>query len=290
MRVFLTGATGFLGSRVLSQLQGHEILCLSRSSQNRSEVAHVRPLLGELAQPHKWKAEVERFAPQWCVHLAWEGLPDYSLPQCRANLDASIRLIETLVDVGAERIVMAGTCWEYGSASGAVKEDRPASGCGVFAATKHALRMVLESFARDRGIEYRWARIFFAYGPRQRAASLIPQCHAAYSHGGSPDVRHPGLTQDFIYVDDVAQGIAAITQADAGSGVFNLGSGVPTTVAYVVNRVAKHFGAPPLFSLRQAESGFWADISKTTAATGWKAQTSIDDGITQTLRALDRKQ
>jgi nucleoside-diphosphate-sugar epimerase len=149
--------------------------------------------------------------------------------------------------------------------------------------------MVLESFARDCGIEYRWARIFFAYGPSQRAASLIPQCHAAYAHGRQPEIRNPGLTQDFIYVDDVAQGIVAITQADAGSGVFNIGSGVPTTVAYVVNRVANHFGAPALFSLLQPESGFWADTSKTTAATGWKAQTSIDDGIAQTLRALDRK-
>lgn len=290
MRVFLTGATGFLGSRVLSLLEGHELLCLVRNSQHLSKAAHVRPLLGELEQPHRWKAEAERFAPQWCIHLAWEGLPDYSLPQCRANLDASIRLIETLVDVGAERIVMAGTCWEYGSVSGAVKEHRPASDCGVFAATKHALRMVLESFARDRGIEHRWARIFFAYGPSQRAASLIPQCHAAYSLGRQPEIRHPGLTQDFIYVDDVAQGIAAITQADAGSGVFNLGSGVPTTVAYVVNQVASHFGEPPLFSLLQPESGLWADTSKTTAATGWKAQTSIDDGIARTLRALDSKQ
>lgn len=289
MRVFLTGATGFLGSRVLSLFEGHELLCLMRNSQHVSKISHARPLLGELAQPHRWKAEVERFSPQWCVHLAWEGLPDYSLPRCRANLDASIRLIETLAGAGAERIVMAGSCWEYGSASGAVKEDQPVSDCGVFAATKHALRMVLESFARDRGIEYRWARIFFAYGPDQRAASLIPQCHAAYSLGRQPEIRHPGLTQDFIYVDDVAQGIAAITQTDAGSGVFNIGSGVPTTVGYVVNRVAKHFGAPPLFSSQQAESGFWADTFKTTTATSWKAQISIDDGITQTLRALDSR-
>lgn len=290
MRVFLTGATGFLGSRVLSLLDGHELLCLVRNSQHVSKAAHVRPLLGELARPHRWKAEVKRFAPQWCIHLAWEGLPDYSLPRCRANLDASIKLIETLVDAGAKRIVVAGSCWEYGSASGTVKEEQPASECGVFAATKHALRTVLESVARDRGIEYRWARIFFAYGPKQRAASLIPQCHAAYSAGRRPEIRHPGLTQDFIYIDDVAQGIAAITQADAGSGVFNLGSGVPTTVAYVVNQVASHFDESPLFSLLPPESGFWADTSKTTTATGWKAQTSIDDGIARTLKALDGKQ
>jgi len=288
--VFLTGATGFLGSRVLSQFAGHELLCLVRSSQHLSGLTHGRLLLGDLTQPQVWKAEVKRFAPQWCVHLAWDGLPDYSLPRCRANLDAGIQLFETLANAGAERFVVAGTCWEYGNASGAVKEEGSAKGCGIFAASKNALRMMLESFAHDCGIEYRWARIFFAYGPGQRAASLIPQCHAAYSRGLQPEIRNPGLIQDFVYVDDVAEGIAAIALADAGSGVFNIGSGLPTTVADVVNRVADYFDAFALFATPQTGSGFWADTSTTTAATGWKAKTSIDDGITRTLRALDRRQ
>jgi len=290
MRVFLTGATGFLGSRVLSQLEGHELLCLVRNPQHLSKLGHGRSLVGDLAHAHMWQAEVERFAPQWCVHLAWERLPDYSLPCCRTNLNASIQLIEVLADAGVQRVVTAGTCWEYGNASGAVRENSTAQGFGLFAATKHALRMVLESFGRDRGIDYRWARVFFAYGPGQRAGSLIPICHAAYSRGQRPEIRNPGVVQDFIYADDVAEGIAAVLRADGGSGIFNIGSGIPTRVADVVNRVAKHFGAQPPFSLLQAESGFWADTSRTTAATGWKAQTSIDDGITQTLRALDSRQ
>ncbi|MBI4208582.1 MAG: NAD(P)-dependent oxidoreductase [Deltaproteobacteria bacterium] len=288
MRIFLTGATGFLGSRVVSLLQGDELLCLSRNPQRLSKAPHVRPLLGDVAEPHKWRTTLKHFAPEWCIHLAWEGLPDYSPSRCRANLDAGIGLIKTLADGGIKRIVVAGSCWEYGSTLGAVREDGAKSDCGVFAETKHALRMILESFSQECGIEYRWGRIFFAYGPGQRDTSLIPQCHVAYSLGRQPEIQHPGLTQDFIFADDVAQGIAAIANADIGSGVFNLGSGVPTTVAHIVNRVAKHFGAPPFLSTLQPDPGFWADTSKTTTATGWKAQTSIDDGITQTLLALDR--
>ncbi|MBI3541395.1 MAG: NAD(P)-dependent oxidoreductase [Deltaproteobacteria bacterium] len=291
MRIFLTGATGFLGSRVLSQLEGHELLCLSRSTllQDKRANISVRSLLGDLAQPHTWKTEVKQFAPQACLHLAWEGLPDYSLPRCRSNLSASIKLIETLADVGIKHLVVAGSCWEYGNASGAVNEDQPAKDEGLFAATKRSLRVFLESFAPKHGFEYRWARIFFVYGPGQRAASLIPQCHAAYSLGKQPEIRNPGLTQDFVYVDDVAQGLVALTQANVGSGVFNIGSGVPTTVSSIVNRVAEHFGAPPLFPSCQPTSGFWADISKITATTNWRTQTPIDDGIRQTLKALDHK-
>ena len=287
MRIFVTGATGFLGSRLVPLLQDHELLCLSRDPQKRAPIRQGGMLVGDLAQPESWRAQIERFAPQWCVHLAWEGLPDYSLSRCRANLDASLNLIEAVVNAGATRIVVAGSCWEYGDASGAVQEDAEGQDCGTFAATKHALRTALHSFAHDRGIEYRWGRIFFAYGPSQRPGSLIPQCRAAYSAGRQPEIRHPELMHDFVYVDDVARGMLAITEADIASGVFNLGSGTPTTVGQVVNRVASYYGVPPPFGSTGSEAGFWADTTKTTAATGWRATTSLDDGIPQTLQACD---
>ena len=181
MRIFVTGATGFLGNRLVALLQNHELLCLTRNPQKLPRTWQGEILVGDLTQPETWRARIERFAPQWCVHLAWEGLPDYSLSRCRANLDASLKLVETVVDAGATRVVVAGSCWEYGNACGAIREDASSQECSTFAATKHALRTVLDSFAHDRGIEYRWGRIFFAYGPNQRAGSLIPQCQAAYS-------------------------------------------------------------------------------------------------------------
>jgi UDP-glucose 4-epimerase len=289
MRIFITGASGFIGSRVLSLLEGHEVLCLVENPQDVLQTAHIRSLVGDLAQPEGWKAELEKFAPEGCLHLAWAGLPDYSLSRCRANLDSGLQLIETLVDVGIKRIVMAGSCWEYGNASGAVRENDSAIDCGLFATTKRSLHMMLESVARDCGIEYRWGRVFFVYGPGQRTTSLIPLCHAAYAQGQQPEIRNPGVAQDFIYIDDVAKGLATLTQADVGSGVFNIGSGVPTTVGSVVNRIAQHFDVPPPFSLQEPESGFWADVSEMKSVTGWQAQVSMSDGIAQTLKALDQK-
>jgi nucleoside-diphosphate-sugar epimerase len=290
MRIFLTGATGFLGSRVLAFLSGHELLCLSRRSGRRPTLRGVRSISGDLADPTTWQTELQQFAPDCCIHLAWTDLPNYSFSACRANLDSSMRLVETVVTSGATRIIVAGTCWEYGNASGAVKENQPIGDCGVFASTKHALRLMLESFAREAQIEARWVRIFFAYGPHQRISALIPQCHLAYLRGTQPAIRNPEAVQDFVYVDDVARGIVAIAEADAGSGIFNLGSGAPTSVAYVVNQVADHFRVPRPFMLPQSQSGFWADTSKVSAATGWRPQTSIESGIMETLMELDRKQ
>ena len=290
MKILLTGATGFLGSRVLPLLVEHEVLCLVRNAGRLAKVSNARALPGDLTRMGAWTTEIERFAPQWCIHLAWEGLPDYSLSRCRANLDAGIGLFELLARSGIERIVVAGSCWEYGGATGAVREDQPPIECGLFASTKQALRVMLESISRAAGIESRWARIFFAYGPGQRSNSLIPHCYAAYAAGRNPEIRNPELAQDFVFVEDVATGIMAVAQCDAGSGIFNIGSGRPTTVAHVVNRVARHFDRTPPFPSAQSTSGFWADTARTAAATGWQVRTSVDEGIARTLSALGRRQ
>lgn len=288
MRVFLTGATGFLGSRILPLLEDHEVLFLTRGQPRYlPQYPFAQALVGDLSQSGNWKGTVESFAPEWCIHLGWEGLPDYSLPRCRANLDAGIGLFDLLIRCGVKKILVAGSCWEYGDATGAVKEDRYPVDCGVFAATKHALHVVLQSIARSTGIDYRWSRIFFAYGPGQRHTSLIPHCHAAYSAGEIPDIRDPAIAQDFVHVDDVARGIIEVLQSNAGSGVFNIGSGIPATVAQVVNQVAGHFGASPPFSSIEPGAGFWADTSRTTALTGWQARIPLAEGIAQALAALD---
>jgi UDP-glucose 4-epimerase len=193
-----------------------------------------------------------------------------------------------LVRARIKRFVVAGSCLEYGAASGAVAEGYASVNCGVFASTKQAFRLILESAARDHGIDYRWVRIFFAYGPGQRMTSLIPHCHAAYAEGTTPQIRQPRLAQDFIYIDDVARGIISLAESDIASGIYNLGSGRPTSVGALVNQVATHFGASPAWPDAGFDSGFWADIGKIVSATGWRPQTSMPAGLAATLAALDR--
>src|ERR1039458_4541249 len=193
MRMLVTGASGFLGRHLLNVLGHHEVMCLRRQTIGPAAAGKARPNVktvhGDLSQPETWTAELERFAPHCCIHLAWEGLPDYSKQTCQRNLDGGLGLIDGLARAGVKRVVVAGSCWEYGTASGAVAESHPPTDCGLFATTKHELRSALHNVSIETGMAYRWARIFFVYGPGQRATSLIPQCWASFRAGKTPDIR-----------------------------------------------------------------------------------------------------
>jgi nucleoside-diphosphate-sugar epimerase len=247
----------------------------------------MHAISADLGQDGEWIGEVARFSPEWCLHLAWEGLPDYSLERCRANLDAGIRLLRTVAQSGVKRMVVAGSCWEFGRAAGAVPEDTVPVDTGVFASTKRALQTVLDSVARESAFEYRWARVFFVYGAGQRPTSLIPHLRAAYAAGRTPDIREPAAVQDFVHVDDVAAALVALAASDGPSGIFNIGTGQATSVGHVANQVAAFYDRTPPFEFVQEGPGFWADTHKMRSVTGWRARIGIDEGIRKVLTTLD---
>jgi nucleoside-diphosphate-sugar epimerase len=283
----LTGASGFLGRHVLGALQDHEVLCLSRDPRRIAAARNVRTIRADFGESGDWIDEVARFDPEWCFHLAWEGLPDYSPERCRTNLAAGRRLVDAVARAGMTRLIVAGTCWEYGAAAGPVAEDRAPVDVGVFAATKLELLESVREAAGQHGFGYRWARLFFVYGPGQRPTSLIPSLRTAYLAGNAPDIREPGAVQDFIHVTDAAEGLVALAAADTASGVFNVGTGRPTSVAAVANQVADGYGQPRPFESAGDGRGFWAETTRTLAAAGWRARIGIEAGIAQTLAVLD---
>ncbi|MDA1095633.1 MAG: NAD(P)-dependent oxidoreductase [Chloroflexi bacterium] len=287
MRVLVTGGRGFLGRRLMPLLAEHEVMSLVRAVGD--DQPGIRTVAGDITRDGRWQQEIEDFAPEWCIHLAWDGLPDYSLARCRANLDASVAVLQTLVRAKVRRVVVAGSCWEYGRAVGAVREEASPIDCGVFAATKHAVRKMLEGVSCEAGFDYRWARIFFVYGPGQRSVSLIPHLHASFARGTLPTLREPNAVQDFVHVDDVARGLLMLAQCRAPSGIFNLGSGQPTSVGEIANRVARHYGQSPPFTCVDGGAGLWADMSRTNSQTEWRPEIGIADGIDMTLHELDGK-
>lgn len=291
MRILVTGGNGFIGKHLLPLLGRHQLLLIGRR-ELRVRQPNVSYVQGDLAEAAQWKEAVRRFSPQACIHLAWTGLPEYSLPRCMDNFNSSARLIEFLSGMECERIFVAGTCWEYGDLQGRVGETDSPGAMNLFASVKTALRLVGESLVASRSLNFIWGRLFFVYGPGQREASLIPSCYRALKKGQVPEVKSSNAVNDFIHVSDVAHAIQALIESPGVSGVFNIGSGIPTKVGEVCQLVSKRLRGADIASETFALSdgrGMWADASLIRAKTGWTPRLSLQAGIEETLNAWEGK-
>lgn len=289
MKVLITGLTGFIGKGLQKQLpRDYEYFALNRRDQDFGE--GVRLLLGDLNHLDKIKPQIRRIRPDICIHLAWEGIPDYGYVNSWRNLINSTDLFRFLVtECGCRKIVATGSCWEYGKVSGPCREDEPSGSENYFAWAKRALCDFGLTLAREENITFIWLRLFYVYGLNQRPDSLIPTLIKALKIGNRPAVNAPLNANDFVDVADVAQALIKAALDKVSSGIYNVGSGVSTPVWRICELIEQALGIGTEHfkqlksSSRKAAMDFWADTTKAREALQWSASTSLEQGIKKYL-------
>ena len=243
-KVAVTGSTGFIGRHVVAALdrRGCSVTRVRRPATVLAELA-------ELAEPdgrHTW-VEVDFAAeadapwaalgsPDVLIHLAWGGLPNYaSLHHFEQELPLHYRWLRRLVDSGLGRLLVTGTCFEYGLQSGALEESLPSLPINPYGFAKDTLRRQLEFLQGARDLQLTWARLFYMHGEGQAEQSLLPQLQRAVARG---DTRFPmsggEQLRDYMAVDEVADCLVALAMARHGHGVVNVCSGRPVSVRRLV--------------------------------------------------------
>jgi len=291
MRVFLTGATGFIGRYVLKHLEkeDYNILLLTRASkENFSSIISSKKVdivSGNLSDINKWKDKLIQFKPEVTIHLAWEGIPDYGIETSIKNLKYGLNLFEELASLGCKKIICTGSCWEYGQNQEEISEDLPVKSSNAFTAAKNALHLFGREIAKENNMQFIWTRLFYVYGPGQRENSLIPYIIKCAKEGKELKIKTPSARNDFIYVEDVAKAIVAILENCNQSTVYNIGSGYSTSIQDIINIVYSelNFQHKSKDDLSKTENiysdNFWADISKIKKEIGWEPKILIKEGI-----------
>jgi dTDP-6-deoxy-L-talose 4-dehydrogenase (NAD+) len=266
--IHLLGSDGFIGRALQSQASKAYLRCWSHSKTHSSSYF-------DLLDPSSWESLI-RLQPTHVVLLSWPGLPNYNEPfHVTRNLPACIDLIERLASSGLRRIVIAGTCYEYGLQNGPLKESQPTNPQNCYAIAKDSLRRVLEKRCAHYAIQLCWGRIFYPYGNGQNPNSFLPSLEKAIENGESEFRMSSGRQlRDFIAVEDVAARLLSLAQHPDASGVYNIGSGQPVSLREMAEaRIAKlasntrlDLGAFP--DRGDEPTAFWADTTKTSSLLG----------------------
>ena len=289
MRLFITGASGFVGAATLSAAleAGHEVAAPVRPGSPAPRLEDMegryRRLPLDLRDTANIAAAMAEFRPDAVFHLAWWGVANsarFDRRQVTDNIETACALTEAAAASGAKAFVGVGSQGEYGADS-TMAEDALPRPTSLYGAAKVATLFLTRQLAEQAGLRHAWLRLFSVYGPGDNDAWLIPMLIGEMLGGRRPRTTLGTQYWDWLYVDDVARAILAVAVTPAAAGVFNLGSGHPVQVRSVIERI-RDLAAPGMV-LRFGEISFrpdqvmhmQADISRLTAATGWTPRVGI---------------
>lgn len=270
--------------------KGHEMLILSRTPEIEKDGGNgsVAYVCGDLQDCGGFSSSVEDFHPEALIHLAWEGIPDYSQNMSLRNLENGLNVFSLAQEIGCSFILSTGSCWEYAARNDQQREDAPIGAENPFQATKNALRLMGEAMARESGHRFYWLRLFYVYGPGQKPNSLIPYVVDSINRNEVPQIQNPSNRNDFVYVKDVAGAIVSVLETLPENCVYNVGSGSSISVSEMVRTACRAMDKPYCFpSIEYPGNGipedFWADISRIEKDTGWTPSYDLSSGMNETV-------
>jgi UDP-glucose 4-epimerase len=207
--------------------------------------------------------------------------------------DGSFNVLEAAQNHGVKKFVTASSASIYGLADTfPTREDHhPYNNRTWYGASKIMLEGLLRSFNDMYGLPYTALRYFNVYGPRMdvhgKYTEVLIRWMERISAGQAPLIFGDGnQTMDFVYIDDVARSNVLALQSDLQDDVFNVASGVETSLndlAYALLRVMGSNLKPEYGPERKVNpvSRRLADTSKAKQLLGFEATVGLDEGLTR---------
>lgn len=232
----------------------------------------------------------------WAVmHLAAR----HFIPDCERSpditLDVNVVGTQRLVDACAahppERLVFASTADVYEASTSPHAEHDPVDPQGVYGCSKLLGEWVLRDQAhRLPGCVVTVARLFNVYGPGDPHPHLLPEVLRQARHGTALHLGDMRAARDFVYIEDVAEALVALTHC-AYPGVVNIGTGTATVGREMVTLVAE--ATDRLLEIHRDEHRLRRHSRPVSAAVPnrlrgllpWWPRTSLREGIARTIAA-----
>ncbi len=254
MKLFVTGAAGFIGSHFVNAAHaaGHEVIALRRSPKSGPRVP--------LCVPPHWldrSMDIVRGEDlEGCdalVHLAAHtpNVPYDTLENClHWNVLVPLGLFRRAAEANVTRIVVAGSCFEYGRSGERfefIPPDAPLEPTQTYPASKAAASVAFCQLATELNLRLSLHRIFQVFGEGEAESRLWPSLRRTAFSGADLEMTAAEQVRDFIPVEEVARQLLENCMIAVAPGVplvKNLGTGKPQSLRDFATYWWNHWNAP----------------------------------------------
>jgi UDP-glucose 4-epimerase len=306
MKVLVTGGAGFIGSHVTDRLieADVEVVVVDDLSSGNRDAVNPRARFYEAdigSDGIRDIFERERFdgLDHHAAQMNVRRSVDDPVFDARVNILGSLNLLQAAIATGVKKVVFASTGGAiYGEQrtypADEMHETWPLSPYGV---AKLAVEKYLAYYEAVYGLPSVVLRYANVYGPRQDPhgeagvvaifSERLLGAEAAMINGDGEQ------TRDFVYVDDVVRANVLAVTTDL-RGIYNVGTGLETSVNTLYALLAKHAGAaltahhgPPKAGEQRRSV---LDCRKLQAATSWRPEVALDEGLRRTIAYFAARQ
>jgi GDP-4-dehydro-6-deoxy-D-mannose reductase len=288
MRVFVTGADGFVGQYLMPSLEkaGHETYGCDRNTV-------------DIRDPKALRGAVDGFQPDAVIHLAAISFIPHAIAEPdlteQINIGGTHNLIESMLAVCPDaRLLLIGSSEQYSSSKITelpISEEAPLTGTGAYAESKTAAEKIAIK-AQDRGLNLVRVRAFNHTGPGQAPQFVAPDFsrQVALIEAGAPAQMRVGnldSTRDFLHVQDVVDAYLCLLDPSVPVDAYNVSTGQPTRIGEVLERLIAMSTRtvavetdPQRWREPDARVG---DSRRLRHTTGWEPRYSVPDILSELL-------
>ena len=299
-KVLVTGGAGFIGSHLVRAIlaRGDNVRVLddySSGSKANLDGVDVELVVEDIRNEATVKRAVE--GVDTVFHLAaFVSVPASMEDPTKCydtNVMGSLNILRAAQEAGVHRVVLASSAAVYGERDEIVLENDTPLPVSPYAVSKLSMEHLAQMYTRAYGLETVCLRFFNVFGPCQSPdspyAAAIPRFTQDLINKNQVTIYGDGSqTRDFVFVEDVVQGILKASEVEDVAGkVFNLSGGKSISILELVDILHRFFPEakePTYGPARDGDIRFsQADITRAIEALEYRPNVAVEEGLRRTV-------
>lgn len=303
----VTGAAGFIGSKIAEELLANHntVTTIDNLSTGKRTVvpAGCRFIEGGVQDIDTInQLQGERFDA--IIHIAGQSSGEVSFENpvydLQTNAQSTLLLLDYAKKTGCKTFVYASSMSTYGDhpENPLVSEETPTVPKSFYAVGKLASENYMRIFSSNFGINCTALRFFNVYGAGQNMDNLKQGMASIFLAMAITDkaVLVKGAKdrfRDFVHVSDVVKSVLLAVEKGKGFNVFNVCTGIPTTVEQVINEICRNLPYPVSVQYTTGtpgdQHGIYGDYSKIQKAFGWSPKYDFATGMKDMVKWAEKE-